>query len=287
MTEEAENVRENVRTSTGNGNAHTSIGNENVRTSIDHVQMKAPTFMDDAVDAWFSILEAQFEICRVTTSSTKFFNTLSHLPPNVVKRLSKTILNSKNYDALKEAVITIYEQSKPELLDKLLESSRISGRPSLYLQEMISVAERLEVGDDIIRHRFINSLPDSARPFVASQQSLSLQQLGKLADDFIPYLGNASRSNVMAVSTPRCGTSYQRNARPQNRNDSNLPTHVRPFSKDQRTKVCRFHLYFADSAKYCRPWCRWPNKNKCNIQSSSRPTSRSSSPSSQRDSQEN
>ena len=68
-----------------------------------------------------------------------------------------------------------------------------------------------------------------------------------------------------------------------NKNSTNiLPINVRPFYRDQRTQICRGHLYFGETSRSCKPWCKWPNKKNLNIHPSSRlssPTpSRSSSP---------
>ena len=124
----------------GKGKASTSgqTGSSTSGSTVQHVAVKMPTFMEDSVDAWFSIAEAQFETSNVRTTNTKFFTTLANLPPNVVKLIPRSILQSKNYEQLKDAVINVYERSKPELLDRLLKNSNITGRPSLFLQEMMS-----------------------------------------------------------------------------------------------------------------------------------------------------
>ena len=41
----------------------------------------------------------------------------------------------------------MYEKTKPELLDRLMKTTSISGRPSVYLQEMINTASRIGVTD--------------------------------------------------------------------------------------------------------------------------------------------
>ena len=54
-----------------------------------------------------------------------------------------------------------------------------------------------------------------------------------------------------------------------------MPRGVKPFKSNQRPKVCRSHIYFGNSAKFCKPWCQWPDKD-ANIKV--QPNSRSSSP---------
>ena len=137
----------------------------------------------------------------------------------------------------------MYEKTKPELLDRLMKTTTISGRPSVYLQEMINTASRIGVTDDIIRHKFLQALPSTISPVIASQKELNLSQLGNLADELLPYF---SQSPVMAAPQQKPRHS---NVPSTEKTDSN-PTHfgVRPFNKDQRPKVCRAHIYFADRA---------------------------------------
>ena len=50
-----------------------------------------------------------------------------------------------------------------------------------------------------------------------------------------------------------------------------IPTGIKPFFPEQKAKICRAHLYFAEQARTCKPWCRWPKKQNTKILPSSRP----------------
>ena len=235
---------------------------------VEHVTIKMPDFMEGAVAGWFQILEAQFTLKGITQSSTKFLHVLATLPANIVCKIPEPIITSNKYDELKSAVLSIYEETKPELLDKLMSTSTLSGRPSIYLSEMLRVANRIGVGDSIVRHKFLQSLPDSVRPVIAAQQELPVVQLGKLADNLLPYF---NKQNVFQVER-----SQTRSPNHRSEDNSRTPIGLRPFSQDQRPKVCRAHIYFGDKARNCKSWCRWPSKSGCRIL----PNSRSASPSS-------
>ena len=234
---------------------------------IHHVSMKTPAFMESAAAGWFSIMEAQFHLKGITVSETKYFHVIAALPAEIVAKLSATVLENRDYDALKTAVIDSYESTKPELFEKLISKTTMSGRPSVYLQELNATATKIGVGEDLIRHKFIQACPPAISPVLAAQRSLNLQQLGSLADELLPYFGEKVL-HVQQTASQK-STYYEKN-----RNSSQIPTGLRPFSTDQRPKVCRAHLYFADKARTCKPWCKWPNKRNCNMQ----PSSRSSSP---------
>lgn len=252
--------------------AEESKPNSSVEPSfVPHVQVKIPPFMEMAVTGWFTIIEAQFSLGRITVQATKFYHAISAMPGEVVARLTPQVLNSKDYDVLKEAVLSLYEKTKPEMFDKLMESHSISGRPSLYLNEMLSLAERLGVDDSMIRHKFLKALPQTVSPVLATQSSLTLTQLGHLADEMMPYFA----SNVMAVNTERNDDRFSNGSNNdwKNKGNNNIPMSVRPYVRNQRTKVCRAHLYFGEKARNCKPWCQWPEKKGCKILPNSRPSS--------------
>ena len=133
----------------------------NPSAAVDHVSIKAPEFIENAPTAWFSILEAQFQLRGVTVSTTQYYHALSHLPSDVVSRIPHDVFSQQNYESLKTAVVSSYEKSKPEMLEKLMSQSTLSGRPSLYLQEMKTLASKINVADDIIHHKFLKALPNT------------------------------------------------------------------------------------------------------------------------------
>ena len=224
--------------------------------------------MENSAAAWFRIVEAQFILRSITSSDTKYYNALALLPGSVVALIPESAHEGANYETLKKAVISSFEKSKPEILDKLLSSTKLTGRPSIFMQEIINLAAPIGVGQDMIRHKFIQALPQSISAVIASQTTLDLQSLAKLADDLLPYLNNHNAS-INNVTNDKKRYDEQPAYSQQG---------LRPYSKDQRPKICRSHIFFADKAKYCKPWCRWPNKGNITMQPNSRPSSPAPSP---------
>lgn len=232
------------------------------------VSIKAPPFLESSVPSWFLILEAQFKIKKVTDDTTKFYHAISSLPPEVVSRLNNDCIQKESFIGLKTAVIEVHERSKPELFEKLISTTRMTGRPSLFLQELNQIAQKVGIGEELVRHKFIQALPPAISPVLASQKALSIEQLGSLADELQPFAQD---------QTPIYNTRFREASprREQRREPFRLPFGLRPFSNNQKPVVCRGHLYFGNKSKTCKPWCRWPNKNAANLrmQPSSRPTS--------------
>lgn len=77
-----------------------------------------------------------------------------------------------DYGKLKEVVVTLHEKSKPEILDELMSFSTLTGRPSVYLNELISLTTKIVVSSEIIRHEFIQAMPINIRPDLEVQMDL-------------------------------------------------------------------------------------------------------------------
>lgn len=264
---------------------------------VHHVSIKPPVFMDTAVDGWFAIMDAQFNIAKITNSQTKFYHVLSALPPETISHIPRAVLSNKNFSELQTAVTDMYEKTKPEMFEKLISKTRLTGRPSLFLSELREVADKVGVGDDLVRHKFIQSLPTGIATALASQRELSLSQLGKLADELMPLVQNSAanmvhcqdqdpQSDSQAFLVAQQHPRYHRATQPQSRaathspardaRDSRASLGLTPFHPDQKPKVCRAHLFFGSRARTCKPWCHWPDKA---ADLTMQPSSRAASPS--------
>lgn len=249
-----------------------------------HVAIKAPAFMECAVQGWFAIMEAQFHIARITNDITKFYHVLASLPPTTVSKLDTAVLASHSFSGLREAVTELYEKSKPELFDQLISKVQLTGRPSLYVRELQELAGKVGVGDDLVRHKLLQSLPPAVGTVLAAQRDLSLHQLGKLADELMPLLQPSCFAAPAALPpqehcllSPGSNLTQHRPDQQQQQHrastSSSLPRGLQPFHRDQRPQVCRAHLYFGAEARTCKPWCQWPKKNSLKMEPSSRRTS--------------
>ena len=245
-------------------------------------QIKVPAFMETAVPGWFTILNAQFALSRITKNKTKFQHTLVALPPDTIDKLDSSVLESEDFSQLKNAVSRLYESSKSELFDRLISKAhtRVTGKPSLFLAELRAIASKVGVGDEIVRHKFLQSVDQAAAAVLAAQKDCPLSQLGQLADDILPFIRKSEAYMVRGDDqTPPTRTASPHHHQTST-SDATYPSRgVQPFSEGQRPKVCRAHLYFGTAARTCRPWCQWPNKPaNLKISPNSRPSSRSSSP---------
>ena len=149
------------------------------------------------------------------------------------------------------------------------------GRPSHFLADMRKVAAKVGVSDDLVRHRFQQALPATIGPIIASQKASPLDDLGKLADELLTLCPRGEAVCSIKASPIPSKQPYVKpfiNYKDSNRSDLTLT----PFSSGQRAKICRSHIFFADKARNCRSWCKWPNKSGCTIVQSNKNTPRNS-----------
>lgn len=249
-----------------------SAATTSVTASTAAVSIKVPPFIASNPSTWFIIIEAQFTISGITVPTTKFYHVLASLPVDTVCNLDDAIIHGADYDSLKKAVIAYHEASRGELFESFLRETPLVGKPSHYLMEMRKVAKKVGVGDDMVRHRFQQALPPSLAPVIATQKTLGLDDLGRLADELVPLLKDQLTCNLTG--------SYHENFPPKHAARSALSKpaslNLTPFSENQRPKICRSHIFFGKNARTCRPWCQWPDKTNCKI-TQSRPTTPASS----------
>ena len=216
-------------------------------SSFRHLAVKAPPFMDTAVTGWFAILEAQFHLAGIIMGETKFYHILAALPAATVVRIPSEILDSKDYDSLKSFVSNLFEQTKPELFNQLISSTTMHGKPSLYLEEIKRTASKVGVTDELVKHKFLQAVPNSISAVLASQKNLDLQALGKLADELVVF--SKQHVNIVEHSVKSRPANNSRHASSSQSRPSTPSIGVQPFHQNQRPKVCRAHLYFGTQAK--------------------------------------
>ena len=92
--------------------------------SANTITIKPPQFSETSARGWFAVLEAQFKIKNIKKSSTKFYSALSALPPAIVTNIPEAILSGEIYEDLKDNVIKVFEQTKPEIFEKLAQKQQ-------------------------------------------------------------------------------------------------------------------------------------------------------------------
>ena len=103
------------------------------------------------------MIEAQFYPQNITKSSTKFFHVLVNIPSDVACKISDETMDEHDYNKLNKEIIGYYERAKPELLESLLKTTKLSRRPLILVHKLISLGNKIAASEEILRHQFIKS----------------------------------------------------------------------------------------------------------------------------------
>jgi hypothetical protein len=260
--------------------------------TIGRVTVKPPVFYRSNPQVWFRQMDSQFALANITSEVTKFHHIMGAIPEDVAINLPTDI---STYEGLKSQIISIYQKNKQELLEEALGSISLNGqKPSVCLLRIKRKLQEcnLTVDNDVVRHRLLQAMPINTRVSLSAHSQLPLDQFAKLADTIYLYSQEngfgitaqvsstpayAEQGDVSAVSVmPGNYQPQRRDFRPIVKEDNNqrldnVSFALRPFNSNQRPKLCRFHLYFAEKANRCKPWCKWPGSKPPCIDPSSRP----------------
>ena len=263
----------------------------NIDQAVNKVSVKTPEFCEACPGAFFLIIEAQFNLYGIKQDQTKFYHALSSLPTSVIQRLSNSILNSNNYETLKTSIISSYKISKPEQFQQLLAAHTLSGKPSQILQRLQTLAESVDVSEDILKMQFFKALDTNVATALAAHESMTLDELGKLGDTISAFVPQKEATNFFSVNHAMTNTNKSRNEIQYSNTPSSPPADIprtsnnksygtKPFTSNQRPKICRAHIYYANMARTCTNWCQWPDKDNVKFinRSHSRSSRRSQSP---------
>ena len=221
-------------------------------------------------NVWFRQMESQFELAKITLSSTKYHHVLSHLPEDIAFNL--TLSDDSDYEKLKEEILSSLKQNKHLLIEQAL--SRVEIGDKRPTQLVVEIKKRfsdigLPAEECLVKSRLLSALPCHIKSALVGHDSLPLDQYAKVADSMLAVA--QPKDNFLQIGAVRDDTShynqqYRRNYTNQsnntnNRNVDDKKTYaVRPFFPGQRPRICNSHIFYAHKAKNCRPWCQWTNK---------------------------
>ena len=123
------------------------------------------------------------------------------------------------------------------------------------------------VDDQFIRRKFLQTLPPTSRIALSAHHNLPLEDFAKLAD------------TIFKDSTIDCQVAAVRNDNKRDKDRAKFSKYpftaknaIVSFSDGQKQKICRFYVVYAQYAKRCKPWCKWPDQKPQIIDASSRPS---------------
>lgn len=255
---------------------------------VHRVSVRVPPFWPDEPALWFSQLEQQFILSRVTTDDTKFSYLVSNLDLPYAREVKDVITNppqTGKYDKLKSELIRRLSASQEKRVKQLLMHEELGDRrPSQFLRHLESLAGP-SVPKDFLQTLWSSRLPQNIQTVIASQTELPLEKLAELADKVyeiapsVAQVASTSRPSAspsrpsyadlvnkvdeltkqVAALTMKVGQrertrsppKHRRYERPRSRSRS------RPRQPPLDHPHCFYHYTFGSNAKKCKPPCNF------------------------------
>ncbi|XP_071444855.1 uncharacterized protein [Hetaerina americana] len=152
---------------------------------VNRVTMRVPPFWPEKPALWFSQLEVQFSLAGITSEATKYSHVVAQLDNRHALEVEDIFVNPPRadpYQKIKEELIQRLSVSQAQKIRQLLEHEELGDRkPSQFLRHLRTLAG-VAVPDDFLKTLWMNRLPSHTQSILASQDSLELESLSKLAD---------------------------------------------------------------------------------------------------------
>ena len=263
------------------------------------MNFRCPEFLQESPTFWFRLVEAQFELYKVTSDRAKVNWTISNLPSAVSWQLQDVIFNNPDYETLKEAVIKRIAPSNVAKVQFLFKDLTLGDRtPSAMLREMKQVLGEGSMDECIMRELWIQRLPSDVQAILASARNTPLSDAALIADEAMlrlrpqvsviqpqkpvynncvppsPSLPQAVASspaedkvdrliNAMERVLGRLSTNDVDHQDRYRRSRRNSPSPRRHFVTS-RNGYCKYHNRFGEKARRCEPGCTFPGAKQGN-----------------------
>ncbi|XP_058817024.1 uncharacterized protein LOC131680321 [Topomyia yanbarensis] len=158
---------------------------------------------------WFTQAEVQFALAGIQNDQTKFFHILAKVDQLVLRHISDLVAQppeENKYKAIKDRLISRFELSAQEKLEKLLSSCDLDDmRPTHLLAKMQELSAGFNANEELLKMLFLQRMPPSFKA-VLSISDGSIAKLAEMADK----MGDSSGPHqVAAASYPATPGSLQ------------------------------------------------------------------------------
>ena len=259
--------------------------------NVHHVAIRIAPFYPEKPVLWFSQMEGQFALAKITADAEKFNYAMSYLEPIYAAEVEDIITappDNDKYVTLKTELIKRLSASREKKIQQLMTHEEIGDRkPSHFLRHLQQLAGP-EIPEEFLRTVWTSRLPTSTQRFVTSQPQSTLKDMAELADrlqEIIPPIHHVAA----AVSSTSLDTvAYQiaelarqvgdlitrmdrmERTRPQTtgsastggfeRNRSRSRSRTRSLSNAQQFPTCFYHAKFGNNATKCMKPCDFSGK---------------------------
>lgn len=201
------------------------------------VGIKLPGFWTKNAAAWFAQAEAQFHVRKITQDETKYYHVIASLDAETATRASAIIQRppgENKYDTLKRFLLSAFEPTEAERANKLLNLPELGDRRPSELMDYILYLNGDKDQHFILKHIFLNALPEAVRNLLATSPEEDLRKLAQQADECYSIV-RSKPSTVWQVQDGEADAVFRR----------------------QKRQLCYWHRRFKKAAWKCEQPCDW------------------------------
>lgn len=262
---------------------------------------RIPDFWTDQPRIWFLQIESVLAPQHLSDQA-KYDLVIGKLSKDVISQITNLIINppaTGKFQALKQRLLNIYEESASRQLQKLLSEMDLGDqKPSQLLYRMRELA-REKIPDDTLRILWQSHLPSATRAVLAVADSKDLDALAATADKVMEttrpiqvhevsnqqtesatILAEIAKLNLRIAnlendrsrpsdrsSQCRCtqrgrSRSRSRKFRPSFNRQSRDPSGSSSRSKGDPNWLCSYHYRYRENARSCVPPCAWKKQQE-------------------------
>lgn len=235
------------------------------------IGLKLPEFWRQNVRLWFIQVEAAFVASGIVQDNTKYYNVVAKLDGSLLPYVSDIISQppaNEKYVALKNRIISAFDDSPVCKLDKVLHSALGDKKPSQLYRDMIMTGGA-NLTPDAIKQLWLMKLPQNLSA-VLSVSTAPIDQIVQQADTMIEY--QESTTSVASVCQDNEIKDLKGQIADLNRKiqemsvtRSRSPSHNRApgrrfrslSPRNSSSSLCWYHAKFGNKATKCKPPCNF------------------------------
>ncbi|XP_036347399.1 uncharacterized protein LOC118756763 [Rhagoletis pomonella] len=239
--------------------------------SIDRVErLELPPFWTKQVHFWFAAIEAQFQLKRITSDTTKYQAVIARLDQDTLVIVEHIIFNppeADKYAAIKDTLVNHFSISEERRLKMLLSGLELGDRrPSELLAEINRLGGK-HLDSTFVRAIWLDRLPQYIQVALTASDDNDNNQLAQLANKLIEIKHDPDSRYVMPVarkSSDAMQSQLDELAKQMRKLTQAMEkevarrTHV-PLrtSPTDTSSACFYHRRFGAKANKCTQPCTW------------------------------
>lgn len=186
-------------------------GSTVIKSDVASVSLPArlPPFWRQNPRLWFAQFEAAVAASKISEEQ-KFNLVVPLLGNSDLEQIADIILHPPStgkYSALKDRLISTYQESDHRQLQKLLSGLELGDhKPSQLLRKMRDLSGKL-LSDEALKVMWLNQLPTQVRAVLSVNTESSLEVLAAMADKMMEHFEPATVAAVSTENSPSSSTA--------------------------------------------------------------------------------